>query len=657
MKDFLLELHTEELPPKLLPKMITHLAQNFTTQLGDLELSFDEIEQFATPRRMAILVRNLSEEQQDKIINKKGPSIKAPEQAVNGFAKSNSVSIDDLSIENDYYYFKGEQQGAQTKNLLADICKTAIENIPLTRPMRWGDNEFSFIRPVHSIIMLFGEEIIATEFMNLQSGNTTTGLRFRENTIVIDSAQNYQKIMLANDIEPNFATRRNNIKQQIAELEKKHGVQIIENNALLEEVCALVEYPKAFMGKFEEKFLDLPQEVIVNSLAEHQKYFSITQNAKLSNTFIAIANLESKDIDVVIKGNEKVVTPRLEDGQFFWDTDKKTTLESKLEKLKTVLFMQDLGSMFEKTQRIEQLAGEFASQIGADAQLASRAAKLAKADLVSGMVGEFASLQGVMGGYYARFDGENELVAEAITQHYNPKFAGDDLPSSEIGVCVAIADKMDTICGIFGINQAPTGSKDPYALRRLALGLMRIFIEKELTIDLKALVSQSLTLHFDSVDETILQQILDFMSERLRGYYKDLGIKTTSFLSAITVSNNNPYDTHLRIVAIDEFSKTSEGKDLIEINKRINNILKDADYKENHTLTHPIELALNEKISSIKSDNYQVLMQSLLSLKPELDDFFDNLIVNDADENIKNARFTLLKKVATIFASIGDLTI
>jgi glycyl-tRNA synthetase beta chain len=659
MQDFLLELHTEELPPKLLPKFMDFLADNFSKELKTHNLNFTEIHKFGTPRRLAILVKDLEEKQADTDVNKKGPNTSANENAIKGFAKSCGVEVENLTIEatdkGEYYYFKNKQIGKYTKDLLAEISENAIKNIPITRPMRWANNDFSFIRPVRSLIMLFGSEIIPAEIMNLKSGNTTTGLRFTDNQITIDAASNYQQIMLEKaKIEVNFEKREQNIVSQIEKITSENNLQIIENKALLSEVCSLVEYPEAFIGTFEEKFLELPQEVIVLSMAEHQKYFAVQKDGKLFNQFVAIANSKSKDISVVIKGNEKVVRPRLEDGEFFWRTDKKTTLESKLEKLKTVVFMQGLGTMFDKVKRIENISGFVANITGANTELASRSGLLAKADLVSEMVGEFASLQGVMGGYYATFDGENNEVATAIKEHYNPKFAGDNLPSNAEGLSVAIADKIDTICGIFAIGQPPTGSKDPYALRRLALGLMRIFIEKNLDLDLKKLIDYSLDLH-NKNDEKIASDIFEFMSERLKSYYKEQGVKTTSLIAASKYNSHLILDLHNRVMAIDEFSKTSDGKDLIAINKRIKGILSGAKYSEENTLNAKEELELQQSLELVKSENYKDFMQELLNLKTPLENFFDNLIVNDEDEKIKNARLTLLKKVADKFNTIGEI--
>jgi glycyl-tRNA synthetase beta chain len=664
MKDFLLEIQTEELPPKLLLQFMQSLADNVAKDLKKCNLTYQEIKPFATPRRLAVIVIDLAEKQDDIHIDKKGPSVTANENAIQGFAKSNGVSVESLIIEHtdkgDYYYFKDRKQGQYTKELLANISENAIKNIPITRPMRWADNEFSFIRPVHSLILLFGDEVIPATIMNLSSGNTTKGLRFAKNTtITIPTASSYEQVMLDRaNIQVDFVKRKATITEQINTLVTAQNLEIIENQALLDEVCSLVEYPQAFLGQFDKKFLDLPEEVIVLSMAEHQKYFATKQAGNLTNYFIAIANNKSQNIDVVIKGNEKVVRPRLEDGEFFWNTDKKTSLESKLEKLKTVVFMQGLGSMFDRVERIQNVSGFIAEKIGASVELSKRAGQLAKADLVSEMVGEFASLQGIMGGYYAALDGENEQVATAIAQHYQPKFAGDDLPSNNEGVSVAIADKIDSICGMFAIGNIPTGSKDPYSLRRLALGVMRMCIEKKLAINLQELIKYSLNTYDTSYADNskLIQQILEFMNDRLKGYYKDLGIQTTSFIAAKTHNSHLVWDMHQRIIAIDTFAKTGDGESLIALNKRIKGILQGVKYQENTQPSCNEEQELWTQLEKVNSADYEVFMQELLQLKAPLDTFFENIVVNDEDENIRNARLTLLQKVADKFNTLGDIS-
>ena len=499
-QDFLLELGTEELPPKLLKQLSSALTNNVVTQLIELNLSYAKVESFATPRRLAVLVRDLQLQQEDQIIERKGPSVNAPEQAVEGFAKSCGVSGADLEKKAfgkaDYYFFIKEQKGLKTQDLLQDIVDTAIKKIPITRAMRWGDLDFNFVRPTHWLIMMLGGDVVEATVMGLSSGNATRGLRFTgEQTFSIDNAADYRQTLLNKaKIEVDFDARKEMIREQVMQVALDCKSNAVIDESLLDEVCALVEYPRAFSGGFDARFLDVPEEALISAMKSHQKYFHIVDNdGKLLPAFISVANIESSDLSVIIDGNERVIRPRLTDSEFFWEQDKANSLTSRLPKLDSVLFMKSLGSMGDKAKRIESLSAYIADVIGANANHSARAGLLAKTDLVTDMVGEFADLQGVMGGYYAHNDGEDAAVATAISEHYHPRFAGDTLPSTNEGLVVAIADKLDTITGIYGIGQGPTGSKDPYALRRMALGLLRIMVEAKLQLDLKALISNHLS--------------------------------------------------------------------------------------------------------------------------------------------------------------------
>ncbi len=671
MKDFLLEVYCEELPPKLLLKLVDSLVENFTKQLKLHQLSYTVIQSFATPKRLAFLVKNLSKKQKNIQINKKGPNVAANAQAITGFAKTNNTNIDNLTrkqtTKGEYYYYQNTIIGKNTADLLADICKNAIKNITIHRPMRWGNNKFSFIRPVHSIIALFGEQIIPLTIMNVVSGNTTKGLRFiANNNITINNATDYQQIMLdVGLIEVDFIKRRDIISTQIQQIAAENNALIIKDNELLNEVCALVEHPQAFIGKFDSKFLSLPKEVITQTMREHQKYFSVVDiNNKLLSNFIAVANVVTTDMSTIIAGNQKVIKPRLNDAQFFWQQDSKNTLFSYVDKLKNILFMQDLGSMYDKSQRLVILTKYIANIINADNIFAARAALLSKADLSTNMVVEFPNLQGIIGSYYAKKDNENKLTIDAIYYQYYPRFAGDKLPNNAEGICVSIADKIDSICGIFGINNQPTGSKDPYALRRLALGLMRIIIEKKLNINLKNLIIFSLKLYFNNADNEKFIQIHNFMLERLKVYYHEKNIDTTVFLAASKINNNNPYDVHLRINALNSFSQKPDAKNLIIANKRIFNILKKSEFNiiDKYNFTTDIDKTLYKNI--IKSQkviasttDYEIIINELLSLKIIIDEFFNTVMINDKDEKIKNTRLNLINLIRKLFLNIGDIAL
>ena len=671
-QDFLLELGTEELPPKLLKQLSNALTNNVATQLSGLNLSYTKVMSFATPRRLAVLVSDLQLQQEDQLIERKGPAVSAPDQAVEGFAKSCGISKADLQQKAfgkaDYYFFTKEQKGLKTQDLLQDIVYTAIKKIPITRAMRWGDLDFNFVRPTHWLIMMLGSDVVEATVMGLISSNTTRGLRFTgEQTFNIDNAGDYRQTLFDKaQIEVDFDARKEMVREQVMQVALDCQSNAVIDESLLEEVCALVEYPCAFSGNFDARFLDVPEEALISAMKSHQKYFHMVgDNGKLLPAFISVANIESSDLSVIIDGNERVIRPRLTDSEFFWEQDKTSSLASRLPKLDSVLFMKSLGSMGEKAKRIESLAAYIANVVGANADHSARAGLLAKTDLVSNMVGEFADLQGVMGGYYALNDGEDAAVATAISEHYHPRFAGDTLPSTNEGLVVAIADKLDTITGIYGIGQGPTGSKDPYALRRMALGLLRIMVEAELKLDLKALIKQSLELHALEVDRSSAGAIYQFMMDRLRAYYKEQKVSAKAFEAVLAVRPESPYDFHLRVEALNEFTNDSASASLIEANKRIANMLKDhhelGTQVDSSVLVEAAEKALFEATTAVakqlsSSDNYTQSMRELLSLKDTIDTFFDQVMVNADDEALKRSRLTLLNWIRALFLSVADVS-
>ncbi len=642
------------------------------TQLSELNLSYTKVASFATPRRLAVLVSDLQCQQKDQLIERKGPAVSAPDQAVEGFAKSCGVTRSDLEQKSfgkaDYYFFTKEQKGLKTQDLLQDIVDTAIKKIPITRAMRWGDLDFNFVRPTHWLIMMLGGDVVKATVMGLTSGNTTRGLRFTgEQTFSIDNAGDYRQTLFDKaQIEVDFDARKEMIREQVMQVALDCQSNAVIDESLLEEVCALVEYPCAFSGGFDARFLDVPEEALISAMKSHQKYFHmVDDNGKLLPTFISVANIESSDLSVIIDGNERVIRPRLTDSEFFWEQDKANSLASRLPKLDRVLFMKSLGSMGDKAKRIESLSIYIANVIGANADHSARAGLLAKTDLVSDMVGEFADLQGVMGGYYALNDGEDTAVATAISEHYHPRFAGDTLPSTNEGLVVAIADKLDTITGIYGIGQGPTGSKDPYALRRMALGLLRIMVEAELKLDLKALIKQSLELHASEVDRSSADAIYQFMMDRLRAYYKEQKVSSKAFEAVLAVRPESPYDFHLRVAALNEFTNDSASASLIEANKRIANMLKDhqdlGTQVDSSVLVEAAEKALFEATTAVanklnSSNDYTQSMRELLSLKETIDTFFDQVMVNADDEALKRSRLTLLNWIRALFLSVADVS-
>ncbi len=679
---FLLELGTEELPPKLLRNLSAQLLNNLTAQLKQHHLDYNNIQSFATPRRLAVLVSGLPDKQADNLIEKKGPSIQAPKQAIMGFAKS--VGVSDISTliqkkmgKTSYYFYQTQVLGQQTPQLLSQIIPLAISHISHNRMMRWGLGKHSFIRPVHWLLALWNKAIIPSCVFDLNSGRQTQGLRFvQNNNLNIEQASDYEKQMQSLFIEPSFDKRRADIVVQIKQLEQKINKNIIIDEALLNEVCALVEAPKVFIGQFDEEFLAIPKEVLILAMESHQKYFPVfDKQEKLQANFVAVANLTHKNqaLDKVITGNQRVIRPRLSDAQFFWQQDLKISLESRLDQLKAVIFMQGLGSVYHRALRLEHLMALLAQKQNktnitdiTNVTLAKRAGLLAKSDLVSSMVVEFPKLQGIMGRYYAQNDKEDEQVSQAIGEQYLPGFSGDKIPQSLLGALLSIADKIDTIAGIFAIDKIPTGSKDPYALRRLAVGLSRIIIESKLTINLYNLIKNALASHqiATAIPDNTQDLMIQFMMDRLKAYYLEQGIQAAVFNAVSLGDAGCLLDFDAKIKALMVFSQQAEAQSLITLNKRILNTLKD---------THSTQLAIVnsalfeieierilfaqlEKINSKTQQNYQEKILDLCGLETNIALFFEQVMVNVKDNAIKKNRLSLLNNIKTLFLSVADLS-
>ena len=669
--DFLLELGTEELPPKLLLKLSNALKENLSSELEKLSIKSDSIKAFATPRRLAISISELQSKQQDQVLEKKGPSTQSPEMAINGFAKSCGVDVSELEKKElggkEYFYYSKEETGQSVSELLPEAIEKSIKDIPITRAMKWGSSDYSFVRPVHWLVIMLDKDIVPAKIMGLESNRITKGLRFIDPIIELKHAKDYEQVMSDKaQILVDFAKRKELIRDQVLSVAQKNNAEVVIDESLLDEVCALVEYPRAFSGSFDKKFLDIPQEAIISAMKSHQKYFHLVDiQGQLLPLFISVANIESSNIKAIVDGNERVIHPRLADSEFFWNQDKAKKLEERLPDLDSVMFMKSLGSMGQKAKRIESLSSHISDLVGFDQKASARAGLLSKSDLLSEMVGEFADLQGIMGGYYATNDGETQAVSVAIREHYQPRFAGDKVPSTNEGLVVAIADKLDTISGIYGIGQAPTGSKDPYALRRLALGLLRILLEAKIELNLKSLIDYSLNLHLKEVDRSCGDDIYSFMMDRLKAYYKDANIDSNVYEAVLAVSPESPLDFHLRVEALNEFTQSENSKSLIEANKRIANILKDSNEK-NETLNPKILIddseiklfnaseSLSKKLSGSK--DYQEVMKSLIDLKDSIDSFFDNVMVNTDDDKLKSSRLALIRKIRLLFLSVADIS-
>ena len=669
--DFLLELGTEELPPKLLLKLSNSLKDNLSKELEKLSIKSDSIKAFATPRRLAISISELQSKQQDQVLEKKGPSTQSPEMAINGFAKSCGVDVSELEKKElggkEYFYYSKEETGQSVGKLLPEAIEKSIKDIPITRAMKWGSSDYSFVRPVHWLVVMLDKDIVSAKIMGLESNRITKGLRFQDSMIELAHAKDYEQVMSDKaQILVDFAKRKELIRDQVLSVAQKNNAEVVIDESLLDEVCALVEYPRAFSGSFDKKFLDIPQEAIISAMKSHQKYFHLVgSQGQLLPLFISVANIESTNIKAIVDGNERVIHPRLADSEFFWNQDKSKKLEERLPGLDSVMFMKSLGSMGQKAKRIESLSSHISDLVGFDQKASARAGLLSKSDLLSEMVGEFADLQGIMGGYYATNDGETQAVSAAIREHYQPRFAGDKVPSTNEGLVVAIADKLDTISGIYGIGQAPTGSKDPYALRRLALGLLRILLEAKIELNLKSLIDYSLNLHLKEVDRSCGDDIYSFMMDRLKAYYKDANVDSNVYEAVLAVSPESPLDFHLRVEALNEFTQSENSKSLIEANKRIANILKDSNEK-NETLNPKILIddseiklfnaseSLSKKLSGSK--DYQEVMKSLIDLKDSIDSFFDNVMVNTDDDKLKSSRLALIRKIRLLFLSVADIS-
>ena len=680
----LIELGTEELPPKTLKTLATAFYDNIKSQLDSHSLTYSDIKWFATPRRLAIQVFDLVDKQEDKTVEKRGPAVNVAfdeagnaSKAAQGWARSNGIDVDQaerlVTDKGEWLLHRATVSGKAITDLVPAMVTIALNKLPIAKPMRWGAERIQFIRPVHTLTMLFGSEIIAGEALGVTSSNQVQGHRFHhEGLITLNHANDYQAQLLKAYVEVDFDERQRKIVAQIKQVANEIDAVALIDEELLNEVTALVEWPVTLVGSFDEDFLNVPAEPLIYSMKDHQKYFPVTdKNGQLVNKFIFVANIESKDPSAVVFGNEKVIRPRLADAEFFFKTDKKQSLESRLESLESVLFQKQLGTLKAKSERIADLSQFIAEQLGENAKDAYRAGLLSKTDLMSEMVLEFPQVQGTMGKYYALHDGENEKIAQALEDQYRPRFAGDSLPEANIGCAVAISDKIDTLVGIFGINQAPKGDKDPFALRRAAIGSIRIIIEKQLDLDLATLISKSIELFGDKlVNENTASDVLDFIMGRFRAFYQEQGISVDVIQAVLAKKPSAPLDFEKRIKAVTFFGELPEAATLAAANKRVGNILAKFDGElysafDESLATEQAERdladiykAINLKIAPLMTDkNYQEALSELAQLKAPIDTFFDNVMVMSDDEAIKINRLTLLNEVRNSFLAIADISV
>ena len=626
-QDFLVELGTEELPPKALKKLSNAFTQGILDGLGKAQLSFESHISYAAPRRLALLIKGLETSQPDQNLERRGPAVKAaydaegnPSKAAQGFARSNGVNFEDLQTletpKGAWLVYRSVKQGEATTSLLPEIISQSLNTLPIPKRMRWGASRTEFVRPVHWLVMLMGDQVVDAEILGLKAGNTTRGHRFHANTeLTIAAPADYHKVLVEQGkVQPDFAARRELIETQVKEIAAKlNGVAEIDPE-LLDEVTALNEWPVALSGRFDDDFLTVPAEALISSMKGHQKYFHVVDNnGKLIPHFITVSNIESKEPRHVVEGNEKVIRPRLADAMFFYNTDKKSTLEQSREKLKPIVFQAQLGSIYSKTERVGQLAAYIAEQESGNADNARRAAQLSKSDLVSEMVLEFPELQGIMGQYYAVNDGEAEEVGKALNEQYMPRFAGDELPSTLTGCAVAIADKIDTITGIFGIKQLPTGSKDPFALRRASIGVLRIIVEKKLNLDLVALINKAAEAYKSEdvqlpAGDKLNTTVVDYMLERFDAAYQEEGVSAEIINSVKALRPTSPMDFDMRIKAIARFNELDGADALASANKRVSNILAKAgdiiipDSVDENLLSESAEVELAKALFKIKGE-------------------------------------------------------
>ena len=683
-QNFLVEIGTEELPPKALKTLATSFADNVEAELNLAGLSFDKIEWFAAPRRLAVKVLNLATQQPSKEIEKRGPAVSAafdaegkPTKAAEGWARGCGITVDQAeriaTDKGEWLVHRAKIEGQPTKNLLNDIVANALAKLPIPKPMRWADKTVQFIRPVHTVTMLLGDELIEGEILGVASARTIRGHRFLgEKEFEIQHADQYPQLLREKgSVVADFNERKAEIlaKSQ-AKATALGGVADIEES-LLEEVTSLVEYPNVLAAKFEERFLTVPAEALVYTMKGDQKYFPIyDKDGKLLPHFIFVSNINPEDPTAIIEGNEKVVRPRLTDAEFFFKTDLKQKLVDRLPRLEAVLFQQQLGTLKDKTDRIEQLAGEIAKQIGADEAKAKRAGLLSKCDLMTNMVFEFTDTQGVMGMHYARHDGEDEEVAVALNEQYMPRFAGDELPKSLVASAVALADKFDTLTGIFGIGQAPKGSADPFALRRAALGALRIIVEKNLPLDLEDLVKKSAALFGDKLtNQNVVADVVDFMLGRFRAWYQDEGIAVDVIQAVLARRPTRPADFDARVRAVSHFRTLDSAEALAAANKRVSNILAKADAAIGEinltACVEPAEKALAEAVLALRTEvqplivqgDYTAVLDKLANLRAPVDSFFDNVMVNTEDPALRQNRLAILNTLQGLFLQVADISV
>jgi glycyl-tRNA synthetase beta chain len=685
-KDFLVEVGCAELPPKALRGLSEAFTNGIRAGLDAAGLSYDAIVPFASPRRLAVRVENLAERQDDVQQEKFGPAVKAafdesgkPTPAAAGFARGCGVDVTELGQEEKdgtlKLIYRAVQAGAVTTALLPTIVQQSLNKLPIPRKMRWGSTRDEFVRPVYWLVMLFGDQLIDTELFGVRSSRTTRGHRFHcPEPIELRSPKSYEEQLLnPGFVIADYAQRKDRVESQVLSQGDQLKARVKIDSDLLDEVTSMVEWPVALTGRFDEHFLSVPAEALISSMKNHQKTFYVEDaKGQLLPYFIAVANLESTDPGQVVAGNERVIRPRLADAAFFYETDRKEPLSNRLQQLGNIVFQQQLGTVEQKSRRVAQLSVQIAEALSINASPCERAALLGKCDLVTQMVGEFPELQGIMGYYYALHDGESPEVAQAINQQYLPRYAGDAVADTQTGAVLAIAEKLDTICGLFAIGQPPTGSKDPFALRRAALGVLRTLVEKSMDLDLAQAIRQSLDSYQEqgvAVPQETAQQVFDFMLERFRAWYIGEGVSAEVFQSVMELKPSKPLDFALRVRAVNRFAQLPESDALAAANKRVSNILQKFDGTmpakvEQSLLSEAAEITLAEALANTQAlvqplfeqREYTSGLEKLAAIREHVDAFFDQVLVMADDPSVRANRLALLAELRNIFLQVADVS-
>lgn len=685
-QNLLIELGTEELPPKSLKKLSDSFTQNIHDELSKAGFEFDSIAPFAAPRRLAVVVHNCAATQPDAKVEKRGPAVSAafdadgnPTRAAQGWAKGNGIEVAQASRlktdKGEWLLHVADVKGKALQDVLQDVMNTTIKKLPIPKPMRWGSSSAEFIRPVHTLCVMFGNDVLPLSLFGLESGNQLSGHRFHgERRFTLDHADNYASALNKQYVVADYTKRTDTIEAGLIAKAKKLGLSPDYDRALLEEISSLVEWPVILSAKFELEFLDVPKEALIYTMKDDQKYVPLLDSdGQLSSSFLFVSNIESKDPIQVIEGNQKVIRPRLSDAKFFFETDKKTTLASKAEKLSTVLFQKELGTVAEKTARLVAISQSIASALGVDSSHAARAATLSKADLLSDMVMEFPSVQGIMGHHYALHDGEDAAVALAIEEQYLPRFAGDKLPTSTAGYILSLAEKLDTLVGIFGIGKLPKGDKDPFALRRSAIGILRILVENKLAIDLQSMIESVVSIYGSKLSNAeTATQVHTFLLDRFKPFYQDQNIAGDVVSAVMTQKPSTAIDFDARIKAVTAFKQMDSAGDLVAANKRVANILNKNDIDINalpsidpslfsedaeKALFTALESAQDQVSSMIERLAYDEVLASLTVLKTPLNNFFDDVMIMADDEKVKSNRVALVGKARQLFLSVADVSV